>query len=279
VEKVKRKPQYRRILNMDQFPVLLSIPHGGTKMPEELRGIACIDPVDLFDDSDAFTPEIYHLGDRVKALVCTDIARAFVDMNRSTNDLPPQNPDGVIKKITCYGKPIYFKGKEPGPVLIKSLINRYYLAYHRRIHEVILTRQVALALDCHSMAAEPPAVAPDVGSDEKRPLICLGNNDDKACEREITEKLAGCFCRAFSLNESDVTINKPFSGGYITRAYGMRPVPWVQVELNRSLYLAPPWFDRAGLRMDKTRLQELNRMFEHALELYFAGDLRPSGSR
>ena len=66
-----------------------------------------------------------------------------------------------------------------------------------------------------------------------------------------------------------MTINKPFSGGYITRAYGMRPVPWVQVELNRSLYLAPPWFDRAGLRMDKTRLRELNRMFEHALELYF----------
>jgi N-formylglutamate amidohydrolase len=30
----------------------------------------------------------------------------------------------------------------------------------------------------------------------------------------------------------DVTINKPFAGGFITRSHG-REMPWVQIELSR----------------------------------------------
>jgi formiminoglutamase len=95
---------------LSKLPVLLSIPHGGTRKPEELEGHLSITNKDLFDDSDPFVTELYDLGDKVKRVIKTDIARAFVDLNRSLQDMPPQNPDGLIKSKTCYEKPIYIKG-------------------------------------------------------------------------------------------------------------------------------------------------------------------------
>jgi formiminoglutamase len=256
---------------MQKLPVLLSIPHGGTDVPEELINHVCITDKDLFDDMDPFTRQIFDPGPREVEVVSTNIARAFLDMNRATDDLPPENPDGIIKSMTCYKKQIYIKGKEPDEALRKQLVDRYYTPYHRKLRELTsLNRKVILALDCHSMAIEAPPIAPDTGKDKKkRSLICLGNGHGKTCDREMVEKLAACFREAFSMEEQDVTINDPFTGGYITRTYGNKPVPWVQVEMNRVLYLDSPWFDPDALQIDNHRLIELNDMFRRALTLFF----------
>lgn len=236
-------------------------------MPVELRGRVSIDAFDLFDDSDAFTPAIYHLGDRVEAVVTASVSRSFVDLNRSPDDLPPVKNDGLVKRVTCQRKPVYIEGKEPGPALMEQLISRYYVPYHREIRESIHGRKLIMGLDCHSMAAVAPAVAPDTG--RKRPLICLGNVYGRSCSYKTVQRLAAAFRTAFSLEKFDITVNRPFNGGYITRTYGGNPIPWVQVELNRSLYLAPPWFDRSGLRIDNDRLSALKMMFAKTLELFF----------
>ena len=86
---------------MKKFPVLLSIPHGGTQRPPELDDLLSITDADLFDDSDPFVIEIYDLGEKVEDVVKTNIARAFVDLNRSLQDLPPENPD---KKLYVLSK-------------------------------------------------------------------------------------------------------------------------------------------------------------------------------
>ena len=57
----------------------------------------------------------------------------------------------------------------------------------------------------------------------------------------MANRLAACFREGFGLEKKDVVLNKPFAGGYITRAYGKGALPWVQVEMNRSLYLSKPW--------------------------------------
>lgn len=255
---------------MKIIPVFISIPHGGTTVPEELTDRVCIGKEELFNDMDPFTREIYDIGDRAIAVISANIARAFVDLNRSADDLPPQNPDGVIKSMTCFKKQIYIKSKEPDDHLRQELIRNYYLPYHRAIRETTAwTKEIRLALDCHSMAAEPPPIAPDSTRKNKRPLICLGNVHGKACDMETVEKLALCFCKAFSLNQDEVAINRPFAGAYITRTYGNNPVPWVQVEMNRALYLSAPWFNPETLQVDARRLQELNTLFQRALELFY----------
>jgi formiminoglutamase len=258
---------------MNPLPVFISIPHGGTQIPRELQDRVCLSPKDLFDDSDAYTPEIYHLGDAVAGVMCADIARACIDLNRAPDDVPPHNPDGVVKSQTCYGKQIYQSGLEPGAALTEMLLKTYYAPYHRHIQHILRKKRAAIdvALDCHSMAAEGPEISPDKG--RRRPLVCLGNAHGQSCSHVMINTMALCFRQAFSLQEYDVSINRPFAGGYITRTYGGHPLPWIQVELNRSLYFRPPFFDRNTRSINKGRLLELRGMFEDALCLFFKNRL------
>lgn len=253
---------------MSKIPVLISIPHGGTEVPVEIRDRVIISAKDQFEDSDAFTQEIYGLENEVRAQVQSQAARAFVDMNRAPDDRPPQNPDGVVKTQTCHGKTVYHPGKELDDSLTKRILDTYYFPYHQSITNALAEHtDLQLALDCHTMEAVAPAIAPDPG--QSRPLICLGNNHGKSCPPEMADRLAECFREGFGLEEKDVVMNKPFAGGYITRTYGEGALPWVQVEMNRSLYLSKPWFDADTLTVRPQRLKDLNQCFRKTLTLFF----------
>jgi len=253
---------------MSHFPVLLSIPHGGTEVPEEIRDRAIISSKDLFEDSDAFTQEIYGLGNEVLAQVQSKVARVFVDMNRAEDDRPPGNPDGAVKTQTCHGKTVYRPGQELDDVWTRKILDAYFFPYHQSIANAVAEHtELQLALDCHSMEKIAPAISPDPG--QSRPLICLGNNHGKSCPQNTAEKLAVCFREAFDLEDKDVVLNRPFAGGYITRTYGRGDLPWVQVEMNRSLYLSEPWFDAGSLTIQPERLQYLNQCFRNTLIRFF----------
>lgn len=252
---------------MKKLPVLISIPHGGTEEPEELAGRISLGEAEMLGEADAFAREIYDLGNKVARVIWADVARALVDLNRNPERLPPERRDGVIKEMTTYGEDIYKEGKEPGPDLMARLIERYYEPYHDLIREAVEELELELALDCHSMAAVGPTLARDAG--EKRPMICLGNVNGESCPDPTLQRLQECFCRAFSLPPEEVSLNSPFAGGYITRSYGMNPVPWAQIEISRAMYFDKPWFDPATMKMDHKRLKELNRMFSQALDLFF----------
>ena len=249
------------------LPFLISIPHSGINVPDELKDRICLSKKDLFDDSDAFTREIYDIGDWTKKIIYTGIARAFVDTSRPVDTLPPEFPDGVIKSKTCYGKFIYKKGQEPNKSLIQTLIHKYYHPYHKQIIQSINEPDIKLALDCHSMAEIAPTISPDTGS--KRPWITLSNVSCRACSYEIIKILAECFQEVFKIAPSDVCLNNTFEGGYITKKYGNNPIPWIQIEISRAFYLKSPWFNKKTLTMDPQRLRELNLMFTRTLINFF----------
>ena len=255
---------------MQQFPVLISIPHGGTLIPNELKDKLVIGKREIFEDIDPFTQNIYDLKDKVTAVLKTDIARTFVDLSRSTNDLPPKNPDGIIKSHTCFGKIIYKEHQQPDEALIKLLLKKYYLPFHDELKDAIEKNKSSLnfCLDCHTMEAVGPAISPDSG--KERPLICLGNRFGEAAPNQLIEKIRLSFIKIFKLNESDVTVNKPFAGGFITRYYGNNPLPWVQIEMNRLLYLKEPYFNSASLQISEERLRELNDKFALVLKNIFS---------
>ncbi len=254
---------------MNKLPVLLSIPHGGTKRPKELEGHLCISDKDQFDDSDPFVIEIYNLGNKVESVISSEIARAYVDLNRSIQDLPPQNPDGLIKSTTCYQKKIYLKGKEPDKSLTKKLIQLYYLPYHRSIQKSFRELDLQLCLDCHSMASHAPNISPD-GKNKERPLFCLSNQNGKSSSNELIELLADCISESFQINRNQILLNNPFLGGYITKTYGNNPIPWIQIEMNRKLYLNDPWFDKDSLTLEQSHSKKLNKQFEESLSLFFS---------
>jgi N-formylglutamate deformylase len=249
------------------YPLLISIPHGGEKIPGEVEGKLNLGIRELIEDSDAFTKAIYDIGETALKVIHFDILRAVVDPNRSPDDLPPGNPDGVVKSHTCYNKKIYRDDYHKDAHLIDLLLTKYYQDYHIRIQKEIKRGDIEIAFDCHSMASVAPDIAPDPG--KRRPMVTLGNNHEKACDIATTEKLARSFMEVFGLDENDVTINNPFAGGYITRKYGNQPIPWIQIEMNRGLYLDERWYNTSKIEMNESRLKVINARFKRVVELFF----------
>jgi len=241
------------------YPILISVPHGGTLTPPELADRVVLSVADLFDDIDPLTREIYACADLVTRWQGAEVARTFVDLNRRRDDL--DNPDGVIKKTTCFGVPIY--ATEPDPTLIEKLLVRYYDSYHEALARHAGDERVAVLVDCHSMLAVGPRISPDTG--KPRPMICLGDRNGTTCPPELTDALADSLRRAFGLGDDQVVCNQPFSGGHITRHYAGNPKPSLQIELNRALYLAAPWFEPETRRVSPTRIAELAGMFGSGL--------------
>ena len=228
-----------------RYPFLISIPHGGIAIPPELRGLVNLSRKEIIFNSDPHTRSIYGFDDTVEALVDFEISRIFVDTNRAPYDYPPRAQDGVVKVITQDGTPVFRRGQTPGRELVGTLLQNYYHPFHKRIAGALDTLPIEIAFDCHSMLPRSPPVRMDAG--QVRPLFCLSNRGDRngmplkrgalvTCPPEWLQALTRSFQAEFG-DEGRVAMNDPFRGGFISVAhYRRRRIPWVQVEINRSLY-------------------------------------------
>ena len=199
-------------------------------------------------------------------------ARAIVDVNRASDDRAPANPDGVVKTVTTDGTPVYREGMFPDDALVEDLLQRYYFPYHERLGNLLESRDIKLALDCHSMLKRSPAASER--QREPRPLICLSNRGDRdgmyvrgrcpvTCPPEWIRALAESLGQAFA-GVGEVAMNDPFAGGHISRYhYEREGIPWIQIEINRKLYLNETYFDPERLSVDREIIRELReRIFD-----------------
>ena len=227
-----------------KLPFLLSVPHAGLAVPPEAAPYCALTPREIAEDGDEGAADIYlGLEPHVAAFHTTDIARAIVDMNRAEDD---RRRDGVVKTHTCWNVPVY-RRPLPGSAAGR-LIERYHRPYHRRLTELAAERPVRLAIDCHTMAAQGPPVGPDAG--RERPWICLGYGGG-TCPEAWIEALKDVFEERIGAR---VTIDEPFSGGYITRRHSAE-MPWLQLEISRAPFLA----DSEKSRLVRAALTELAR--------------------
>jgi formiminoglutamase len=209
-----------------KLPILMSVPHAGLRVPPEAEPYCCLRESDIIADGDEGAAESYDLADHVTEFVTTDIARAIVDQNRAEDD---RRADGVVKTHTCWNVPVY---REELPTdVIAQLLDRYYHPYHHRLSHP-MNSDIKLCVDCHTMAAVGPAIGPDTG--EERPAVCLGDANGASLPAGWIDVLTKSFRDAFF--NLDVTVNKPFSGGYVTRCHGQER-PWLQIELSRAPFL------------------------------------------
>ena len=226
------------------YPFLISVPHGGTAVPESVRPLLQMGDEDLRYYCDPFTRIVFGYKNRVAAYIDSPVSRMVVDLNRPPLPLPLRDPDGIIKVKTVDGREVYRPGQVPDMHHIHSLLKEHYFPYHQRIDELIDHEPVRIAFDCHSMLPYGSKDQKDAG--KKRPLICLSNNGDlqgkakkgsiTTCSGEWITGLAGIFREEFSFDK-EVAINNPFSGGFISNAhYWHKGIPWIQIELNRALY-------------------------------------------
>jgi formiminoglutamase len=208
-----------------KLPVLLSVPHGGLRIPPEVEDLCVLSEREIAEDGDEGASGIYALEEHVAGFAATDIARAIVDMNRADDDF---SKDGVIKTHTCWDVPVY--RSPPSGEIRRRLMERYYRPYHDRLRELSATG-IRLGIDCHTMAAKGPPVGPDAG--RLRPHLCLSDGGG-TLPKEWLEGLADALASTFGERPS---INDPFKGGFTIRSHAAE-MPWVQLEMSRAPFLS-----------------------------------------
>ena len=262
------------------LPILVSVPHGGIVAPSETLGHCLLDERDFAIDGDTWARELYALRDDVIGYVDTPTPRAIVDMNRSPYGGP--GPDAITKMVTIQGKQVWRDQSGPPRSLAYQLISGHHWKYHQALDRLSrILPGVQLGVDCHTMLAVGPEGAPDPG--QRRPMICIGNrgggdarsaSEPTTAPAELVFGLRDALQAAFRHEDVDVgeiSINAPFKGGYICRRHGQYgPIPWLQLELSRALYLpgdgeisARPGRE-SGRRLDDLRLKimsALRRLF------------------
>ncbi len=206
------------------LPFIISNPHAGLSIPQEVVGQTQLTYVDIVKDSDEQAKVIYgSLKNLCYHYIEADIARAFVDLNRPDDDI---SKDGVVKTHTCYDVPIY--QQRLCMTQVRELLSNYYQPYYRQLKQAIDIPSVKCLIDCHTMAAYAPPSAQSPG--DERPLVCLSNAMNTSCPPSIFKAIETAFSDVFG---DTLQINEPFQGGYICTYFGQF-IPAVQLELSRT---------------------------------------------
>ena len=161
---------------MRRYPFLVSVPHGGTRVPEEVQDSVALTQAKIAYYSDPAIRMLYQFHKQVVSYIDTEVSRMVVDLNRPPYHLPPRYPDGVIKLRTVHNTAVFRDGGLPDIRVIHRLLMDHYFPYHATIDLLLDPDRITFAMDCHSMLPHGPPAHRDAG--KERPLICLGNNGD-----------------------------------------------------------------------------------------------------
>ncbi len=220
------------------LPLLISVPHAGTQVPEEIASGLTAAALQL-PDTDWYVDQLYAFAEPLGAsFLRATHSRYVVDLNRSADSAPlyanaPTSP--VCPTRTFAGEPIYREGREPDAVEIADRIERYWQPYHQCIAEELWRMRsehgYALLWDAHSILSRVPTLF-----EGELPEFNLGTRDDAACPREIAQTLLDTIQVE---GRYSAVLNGRFKGGYITQIYGSPAdrVLAVQLELCQRTYM------------------------------------------
>lgn len=230
--------------------VVFASPHSGRDYPMWFLKRSVLDERTIRSSEDAFVDRLFERAPSFGApLLLAGAPRAFVDLNRATDELDPaliedlrksvHNPRvasglGIVPRVVSNGRPIY-----NGKISLEEAharISDYWQPYHDRLQALLDeargTFGRALLIDCHSMPHE--AIENSRGG-ARRADVVLGDRFGAAASSDIVE----CIEAAFTNAGLRVARNAPFAGAFIAQQYGRpsRGQHVVQVEIDRSLYM------------------------------------------
>lgn len=242
------------LLNMPDVrttSVVFASPHSGRSYPRNFVRKSVLDERTLRSSEDAFVDQLFANAPLEGAPLLTAVApRAFIDVNRSIDELDPalvegvrkvaHNPRvasglGVVPRVVANGRAIY-RGKITRRE-VEQRIDDFWRPWHDAI-STLMDDSVALfgdaiLIDCHSMPHE--AIETVSHPQGARPEIVLGDRFGAAAASDVVDRIEA----AFGAAGLRVARNAPFAGAFVTQHYG-RPANnrhVVQVEIDRSLYM------------------------------------------
>ena len=231
--------------------VVFASPHSGREYPWSFVRRTILDEQTLRSSEDAFVDKLFDQAPRHGAPLLTAIApRAWIDVNRSSDELDPaliegvrrtaHNPRvasglGVVPRVVANGRAIY-----RGKITLKEAkarIDEFWTPWHQAVgtlmDDSISLFGEAILIDCHSMPHE--AIETISHPRGKRPEIVLGDRFGAASASDVVDRIEAILTSA----GFRVARNAPFAGAFVTQHYGRpaRSRHVVQVEIDRALYM------------------------------------------
>jgi len=232
------------MLNPGTQPLLVSMPHIGTDIPDELRG-DYVPRALAVEDTDWHLARLYNCLPALGASVLRPrYSRYVIDLNRPPDDAPMY--PGASNTELCpthffNGDPLYRPGREPSPQERQRRRELYWQPYHdalrQELDRIKAEHGFALLWDAHSIRSQIPWLFEGV-----LPDLNIGTADGASAHASIARAVAEA---AGTFGDVSHVVNGRFKGGYITRHYGdlAHHVHAVQLEMCQSLYMSeqPPY--------------------------------------
>ena len=219
-------------------PLLVSMPHDGIMIPDELAA-RMTQRARETPDTDWHMARLYDFaGDLGASVIRPFYSRYVIDLNRAPDGRPlyPGASNTELCPTRCFDEsPIYLEGEEPVADEIAARREQYWQPYHDTIAATLgalaAEHGVALLYDAHSIRSVVPRFF-----DGRLPDLNLGTARGESCDASLEAALTRVLEGA---TEYTHVVNGRFTGGYITRAYGdpANGVHAVQLEQAQSSYM------------------------------------------
>ncbi len=252
-------------LTAGRTPLLISVPHAGTDLPESFADRLTAE-ARLLPDTDWFVDQLYGFAvDLGAGMLVARHSRFVVDLNRPPDGkslYPGQATTGLCPTTLFDGSPVYRPCCEPDDADIARRVETYWRPYHERLRtEVDRIRAqfgYAILYDAHSIASIVPRLF-----DGRLPDLNLGTVSGTSAAPGLIDRVKSV------IDEAPFTsvVDGRFVGGYITRAYG-RPAQSVhalQMELGLDAYL-----DAGAKAFDPERAASLRTVLCRIVEAMLA---------
>ncbi|CAI2034486.1 Predicted N-formylglutamate amidohydrolase [Serratia fonticola] len=248
-----------------QLPLLISIPHAGTRLtPAVEKGLT--DEARPLQDTDWHIPRLYDFARAMGASILVgNYSRLVIDLNRPADDKPLYTTatTGLFPDVLFDGRPSFLPDAAPSDEERAGYLQNIWQPYHQQLQNELARLKAqhgyALLFDAHSIASVIPRLF-----DGKLPDLNLGTNGGESCPASLSDRLVTC-CQ--QQQQFSHVLNGRFKGGYITRAYGQPQENQhaVQLELAQVNYMSEQSFE-----FDAARAAPLQRLLQQMIESMLA---------
>ena len=170
-------------------PLLISMPHPGLLLPDEVAGLLTSEARAL-PDTDWHIPQLYGFAAKMGAsLVMARYSRFAVDLNRPEDDTPLYQTatTGLFPDILFDGTSIFRPGAARSDEIKTACKERIWRPYHGKLMAELNRIKGefghAVLLDAHSIRGEIPRLF-----DGLLPDFNIGTNDGKSCAKSLSRR-------------------------------------------------------------------------------------------
>ena len=244
-----------------KVPIIISVPHAGAFIPEDVKSKMNPELSDKLDDTDWFIDKLYSFASEFGiTIIKANYSRWVVDLNRNPENQPLYNDGRVITDVVTVtdfnGNKIYKDNYVPDSEEVSKRVELYHNPYHKKLNELLQQTKTefgkVLLFDAHSIRKSVPGIR-----SEDFPDLILGDNDESSASSELIKTTIS----SLQNKGYEFSHNHPFKGGYITRSFGKpnENIHALQLEMCKTNYMdsSETIYDEANAERIQLVLKEM----------------------